>query len=133
MPGGVRAPRRMYDRADHRRVGAGRPPLGARHAGPQPVRHEVVERYALCEEVAGKSSWRTGEEYGGEQVTVTADFISFVGDAECIRFRSRVFLQADRYASNALIREAIANHDSDKMAEGSRMRDGRRARATSRA
>lgn len=74
--------------------------------------------YALCEEVAGKSSWRTGEEYGGEQVTVTADFISFVGDAECIRFRSRVFLQADRYASNALIREAIANHDSDKMAEG---------------
>ena len=74
--------------------------------------------YALCEEVAGKSSWRTGEEYGGEQVTITADFISFVGDAECIRFRSRVFLQADRYASNALIREAIANHDSDKMAEG---------------
>ena len=58
------------------------------------------------------------EEYGGEQVTITADFISFVGDAECIRFRSRVFLQADRYASNALIREAIANHDSDKMAEG---------------
>ena len=74
--------------------------------------------YALCEEVAGKSSWRTGEEYGGEQVTVTADFISFVGDAECIRFRSRVFLQASRYADNALIREAIANHDSDKMAEG---------------
>ena len=74
--------------------------------------------YALCEEVAGKSSWRTGEEYDGEQITITADFISFVGDAECIRFRSRVFLQAERYASNALIREAIANHDSDKMAEG---------------
>ncbi|WP_346686644.1 NlpC/P60 family protein [Enteroscipio rubneri] len=74
--------------------------------------------YALCEEVAGKSSWKTGEEYGGEQVTVTADFISFIGDAECIRFRSRVFLQAERYASNALIREAIANHDSGKMAEG---------------
>lgn len=74
--------------------------------------------YALCDEVAGKSSWRTGEEYGGEQVTVTADFISFVGDAECIRFRSRVFLQASRYADNALIREAVANHDSDKMAEG---------------
>ncbi len=74
--------------------------------------------YALCEEVAGKSSWRTGEEYGGEQVIVTADFISFVGDAECIRFRSRVFLQASRYADNALIREAVANHDSDKMAEG---------------
>lgn len=74
--------------------------------------------YALCEEVAGKSSWRTGEEYGGEQVTVTTDFISFVGDAECICFRSRVFLQASRYADNALIREAVANHDSDKMAEG---------------
>ena len=74
--------------------------------------------YALCEEVAGKSSWRTGEEYGGEQVTVTADFISFVGDAECIRFRSRVFLQADRYAGNALIREAMESYDSDKMAEG---------------
>ena len=74
--------------------------------------------YALCEEVAGKSSWRTGEEYGGQHVTVTADFISFVGDAECIRFRSRVFLQASRYADNTLIREAVANHDSDKMAEG---------------
>lgn len=74
--------------------------------------------YALCEEVAEKSSWRTGEEYGGEQVTVTADFISFVGDAECIRFRSRVFLQADRYAGNALIREAMESYDSDKMAEG---------------
>ena len=74
--------------------------------------------YALCEEVAGKSSWRTGEEYGGQHVTVTADFISFVGDAECIRFRSRVFLQASRYADNPLIREAVANHDSDKMAEG---------------
>ncbi|MDE8685717.1 hydrolase Nlp/P60, partial [Adlercreutzia rubneri] len=54
----------------------------------------------------------------GEQVTVTADFISFVGDAECIRFRSRVFLQASRYADNALIREAMESHDSDKMAEG---------------
>lgn len=74
--------------------------------------------YALCEEVAGKSSWRTGEEYGGEHVTITADFISFVGDVECIRFRSRVFLQAERYAGNALIREAMENHDSDKMAEG---------------
>lgn len=74
--------------------------------------------YALCEEVAGKSSWRTGEEYGGEHVTVTADFISFVGDVECIRFRSRVFLQADRYTGNALICEAIDGYDSDKMAEG---------------
>lgn len=74
--------------------------------------------YALCEEVEGKSSWRTNEEYGGETVTITADFISFKGDAECIRFRSRVFLQGERYAGNPLIREAIANCDSDKMAEG---------------
>ena len=74
--------------------------------------------YALCEEVEGKSSWRTNEEYGGETVTITANFISFKGDAECIRFRSRVFLQGERYAGNPLIREAIAGCDSDKMAEG---------------
>ena len=74
--------------------------------------------YALCEEVAGKSSWITSEVYDGEQVSVAADFISFIGDAECIRFRSRVFLQASRYADNSLIREAIAECDSDKMAEG---------------
>lgn len=43
MPGGVRASRGVHDRADHRRVGAGRPPLGARHAGSQPLRHEVGE------------------------------------------------------------------------------------------
>ena len=37
---------------------------------------------------------------------------------ECIRFRSRVFLQASHYRNNALIKEAIAEHSSDKMAEG---------------
>ena len=42
--------------------------------------------YALCEEVAGRARGGPAREYGGEQVTVTADFISFVGDAECIRF-----------------------------------------------
>ena len=29
-----------------------------------------------------------------------------------------MFLQAGRYANNPLIKEAVANHDSDKMAEG---------------
>ena len=53
---------------------------------------------------------RAGHRHGGLH--------KFVGDAECIRFRSRVFLQADRYAGNALIREAMESYDSDKMAEG---------------
>ena len=75
--------------------------------------------YASAPEVAGKSSWATGEEAAdGSHYTITAQFIVFKGDAECIRFRSRVFLQAGRYANNPLIREAMANHDSDKMAEG---------------
>ena len=74
---------------------------------------------ASAPEVAGKSSWATGEEAAdGSHYTITAQFIVFKGDAECIRFRSRVFLQAGRYANNPLIREAMANHDSDKMAEG---------------
>lgn len=75
--------------------------------------------YASAAEVAGKASWATGEEAaGGSHYTTAAQFIVFKGDAECIGFRSRVFLQAGRYANNPLIREAMANHDSDKMAEG---------------
>ena len=75
--------------------------------------------YAGCPEVAGKANWATSEEYvPGEHTQITASFIRFTGDAECIRFRSRVFLQAERYSGNALIREAIERHDSDKMAEG---------------
>lgn len=75
--------------------------------------------YAGCPEVAGKASWATSEEYTpGVHTSITASFIRFTGDAECIRFRSRVFLQASRYAGNSLIKEAIAGHDSDKMAEG---------------
>ena len=66
--------------------------------------------FASCPEVAGKASWATHEEVGGQVVTVMADF--------CIRFRSRVLLQNSRYADNAFIKEAIADHDSDKMAEG---------------
>lgn len=69
-------------------------------------------------EVSGKSSWSTGEEYGGQSVTVMADFTCFKGHRECIVFRSRVLLANSRYAGNALIREAIASCDSDKMAEG---------------
>lgn len=75
--------------------------------------------YAAAPEVSGKASWATGEEAAdGGHYTITAQFIVFKGDAECIAFRSRVFLQAERYANNPLIKEAIANHDSDKMAEG---------------
>lgn len=71
-----------------------------------------------CPEVAGKSSWATSEEYGGETVGVMADFTVFKGHRECIVFRSRVLLASPRYADNALIREAVAACDSDKMAEG---------------
>lgn len=75
--------------------------------------------YAGCPEVAGKTNWATSEEYvPGEHTQITASFIRFTGDADCIRFRSRVFLQAERYSGNALIQEAIERHDSDRMAEG---------------
>lgn len=74
--------------------------------------------FANCPEVSGKSSYATQEEYGGETVTIMADFTSFKSYKDCIVFRSRVLLANDRYAGNALIQEAIANHDSDKMAEG---------------
>lgn len=74
--------------------------------------------FASCPEVSGKSSWSTGEEYGGEYVTIMADFTSFKSHRDCIVFRSRVLLQSDRYAGNALIQRAIAEHDSDLMAEG---------------
>lgn len=71
-----------------------------------------------CPEVAGKSSWATNEEYGGQTVGVMADFTVFKGHRECIVFRSRVLLANQRYAGNALIRQAIAEKDSDKMVEG---------------
>lgn len=74
--------------------------------------------FASCPEVAGKASWATHEEVDGQAVTVMADFTVFKSDADCIRFRSRVLLQNSRYADNAFIKEAIADHDSDKMAEG---------------
>ncbi|MCI2242319.1 NlpC/P60 family protein [Adlercreutzia faecimuris] len=75
--------------------------------------------FASAPEVAGKAGWTTHEEYTPGQVsTITAYFTVFKGDVECIRFRSRVFLQAAHYKNNALIRQAIAEHSSDKMAEG---------------
>ena len=74
--------------------------------------------YGLAEEVSGHSSWQTGEEYGGQHVTITAEFTSFKSHKDCIVFRSRVFLQNSRYSENALIKEAMATHSSDKMAEG---------------
>lgn len=74
--------------------------------------------FAACPEVAGKSSWQTGEEYGGQHVTVMADFTSFKSMRECIVFRSRVLLQSPRYRDNPLIREAVEKKDSGLMAEG---------------
>lgn len=74
--------------------------------------------FAACPEVSGKSSWRTGEVYDGESVVITAYFTVFKSDVDCIRFRSRVFLKQPHFANNASIKEAIATHDSDKMAEG---------------
>lgn len=71
-----------------------------------------------CPEVAGKSSWATNEEYGGQVVGIMADFTVFKGHRECIVFRSRVLLANSRYSGNALIQQAIAEKSSDKMAEG---------------
>ena len=75
--------------------------------------------FASASEVAGKAGWSTQEEYTpGTFTTITAYFTVFKGDVECIRFRSRVFLQASHYRNNALIQQAIAERSSDKMAEG---------------
>jgi cell wall-associated NlpC family hydrolase len=74
--------------------------------------------FALCPEVSGKASWLTHEEYSGSVVTITSYFTVFKSDADCIKFRSRVFLANSRYSSNSLIQEAISEHSSDKMAEG---------------
>ena len=75
--------------------------------------------FASAPEVAGKAGWTTNEEYTpGQVTTITAYFTVFKGDVECIRFRSRVFLQQFGFRNNALIREAISSKSSDKMAEG---------------
>ena len=75
--------------------------------------------FASAPEVAGKAGWTTQEEYTpGTFTTITAYFTVFKGDVECIRFRSRVFLQASHYSANTLIQQAIAERSSDKMAEG---------------
>ncbi|WP_241159517.1 NlpC/P60 family protein [Adlercreutzia sp. ZJ176] len=75
--------------------------------------------FASAPEVAGKAGWATKEEYApGTLTTITAYFTVFKSDVECIRFRSRVFLQASHYRNNALIREAISTKSSDRMAEG---------------
>lgn len=69
-------------------------------------------------EVAGPASWATNEDYGSGLVTITDAFIRFTSDVDCIRFRSRVFLQASHYADNETIKRACAEHSSDLMAEG---------------
>lgn len=77
-----------------------------------------ADSFAGCPEVSGSSVWGTSEEVGGEDVEVSARFTSFRSHRDCIVFRSRVLLQAERYAGNALIRRAIEEKDSDLMAEG---------------
>lgn len=74
--------------------------------------------FSLCPEVKGCSDYQTGEYYDGQYVTVTASFTSFKSYSDCIVFRSRVLLQGSRYADNPTIRRAIAECDSDLMAEG---------------
>jgi hypothetical protein len=74
--------------------------------------------FAGCPEVTGCEAWLTGEEYGGQRVTVTDYFTCFTSQAASIRFRSRVLLQNSLYADNALIQRAIAEGDSDLMTEG---------------
>lgn len=74
--------------------------------------------FAAAPEVAGKANWVTGEEVDGAHVTITDSFTVFRSDADCIQFRSRVFLASSTYSGNALIREAVSERSSDKMAEG---------------
>lgn len=74
--------------------------------------------FAGCPEVTGCEAWLTGEEYGGQRVTITDYFTCFTSQVASIRFRSRVLLQDSLYADNPLIRRAIAEGDSDLMAEG---------------
>lgn len=74
--------------------------------------------FAACPEVTGKSAWQTGEEVNGQHITITAYFTVFKSDVDCIKFRSRVFLQQSHFKNQPAIQEAIASHDSDKMAEG---------------
>ena len=74
--------------------------------------------FAAAPEVAGKANWVTGEEVDGAHVTITDSFTVFKSDADCIKFRSRVFLASSTYSGNALIREAVSERSSDKMAEG---------------
>ena len=74
--------------------------------------------FAGCPEVSGCEAWLTGEEYDGVAVTITDYFTCFVSKVASIRFRSRVLLQNSLYADNPIIRQAIAERDSDLMAAG---------------
>ena len=74
--------------------------------------------FASCPEVEGKSSWATREEVSGQTVVIMADFTVFASAEDCIAFRSRVLLANSRYSDNPLIRQAIEECNSDKMAEG---------------
>lgn len=68
--------------------------------------------------VTGSATWETNEEYDGRVVGISGTFIAFENDIACIEFRSSVFLQAERYRTNALIQEAIELGSSERMAQG---------------
>ena len=74
--------------------------------------------FASCPEVTGYESWVTKEEYDGQIVTITDRFCCFASHKDCIVFRSRVFLQLAHYRDNPTIQRAMAEKDSDLMAQG---------------
>ncbi len=68
--------------------------------------------------VTGPVTWDTNEEYNGVIVGISGTFTGFTDDIACIKFRSSVFLQAERYRTNSLIQEAIETGSSAIMAQG---------------
>lgn len=68
--------------------------------------------------VVGPVNWDTNEEYDGQIVGMSGTFIAFTDDVACIKFRSSVFLQSERYRTNPTIQEAIKTGSSVTMAQG---------------
>lgn len=74
--------------------------------------------YADKKGVVGPVTWDTNEEYDGQIVGISGTFIAFTDDVACIKFRSSVFLQSERYRTNPVIQEAIETGSSATMAYG---------------
>ena len=119
VPGGVRSSSGLHPRADHLRERAGRRPLGPRRARQEPLRHQVVLLVPRVPRSRGQELM--GDERGGRRPRSWALWPTSLRSraiATGIVFRSRVLLSGPPYVGNALIREAIASCDSDRMAEG---------------